>query len=231
MIPIKLIYENISLNERADDKRRREITRQYFKIILDNLENVPSFFDDNGGIFDFSNAIGIKLIFIEYPKHLKIIASYFHKNHTIYINISNEQIYNLFYEKKYRELLIKIEPTIIHELTHYLDFERHMATSYGHPDIRDLEQINTPKEFEAYFQAQAHVWDKDLEMVKKTDNPLEEFYKTFGYTAKQFIDKFWEKMKVSSEDFVKVILGSDKYRFKWMKRLYQVYFELKGELK
>jgi hypothetical protein len=231
-IPLKLIYENISLEERADDKRRRDITRQYYNIIMDNLDNVPSHFNKEFGTYDFTKDIGVKIIFLKFPPQTnRVIASYSSIDDIIYVNIGyNEQIKSLFLEKKYKEILKLNESTLIHELTHFLDFHRLGALYSGHPAMSELKKVNTPAEFEAYFQAQASMFDKIVEKLKKVDNPLEEFYKEFGDDAYIFMERLWKHYRNKFPEFADTIKDDPKYNGKWTKRLYQLYNELKDEL-
>jgi hypothetical protein len=231
IIPLKLIYESITLDERADDKRRREITKQYFNIILNNLENVPSHFGDSGGIYDFTKLLGLKIAFILFPNESKIPGAYYHKNKIIYINLNyNNDTIKLFKNKHYKGLLEYLEHTMIHELTHFLDFERHDVRNFGHPDPNSNSRVNMPAEFEAYYQSEAHLWDKKIEEFKNLSDPLKEFYAYFGINVQIFIHDFWEEYKKDSPNVVDGISQSNEYKFKWNKRLYQSYYELKDEL-
>ena len=110
--------------------------------------------------------------------------------------------------------LENLKEPLFHEIIHMLDNAR-FDTSKG----LTKDYINSPTEFNAYFQMTAQHFDELLEKAISEDN----FEKYFGSSGYQFIEKFLSKLEETRPGTVK---GIQKEKSRWYKRIYQLYTSL-----
>lgn len=114
---------------------------------------------------------------------------------------------------------------VIHELVHYLDYFRASFEEY-----KDGEYYNAPEEFNAYYLQIASGVYKALENIKnKYPNDFNKFEETITDNASNFIKKMWNVIEIQNADLKDAIFKNSKYKYKWAKRLYQLYFEIRDK--
>lgn len=116
--------------------------------------------------------------------------------------------------KVLQNALKNLKEPLFHEIIHMLDNAR-FDTSKG----MTKDYINSPTEFNAYFQMIAQQFDELLPKAISEDN----FEKYFGSSGYQFIEKFLSNLEKIRPGTVKAI---QKEKSRWYKRIYQLYTSL-----
>jgi hypothetical protein len=124
--------------------------------------------------------------------------------------------------KNFIKIIEHFKYTVYHELTHFLNYysykNEHKRTCTDQQGL-----IITPDEFNAYYH-QFRKYLKDI--VDEVVSSKGSFLETFGDSAQDFIDKFWILFNKHNPKTYKQIPENEKYHRKWLKRIYQLYFEL-----
>jgi hypothetical protein len=216
-----LLVEYILL-EREDDDRFREIAMTIAESIIRKFETLK------GKRIYYFNKIKLYVGFSELSTDIK--ASYDSKIDLITINILNNK--DLF-EANIHKFIEDNKYALFHEVIHFLDYHRGNKFR-ANPQGSSISQINTPMEFNAYFHTFTQMIEDVVKEVSKSSNRNEAFNKHIGTSAIEFINKFWEQARIICKDedtkIVRDILRSVNWKYKWEKRLFQLYYELYDKL-
>lgn len=221
---LEILSENYQLDERVDDKRRRELIEKFFNLLIASVGSskvtIVSKYGTRGFQVDWTEPLKKKFIiqFCIIPDG--IVGFWDEDTKTMEVSFENklELVKRLYQQNKIEEIIKLFQPVIFHELVHYFDFERYKD---GKPFIFG-GSLNSPQEFEAYFQQFADQCDKNLNRVKSKDD----FFRYFTNSATEFIKSYW---KIVPADIFKEIKNEENYYRKWSKRLFQLYNELLSE--
>jgi hypothetical protein len=82
--------------------------------------------------------------------------------------------------------------------------------------------FNDPMDFNAFYMQYSCVFYDKIQQIKSID----EFSKMFGKGPSEFMDIFWKEVRVENNEMYLNL--NKKYKFKWNKRIYQLYGELKN---
>lgn len=152
----------------------------------------------------------------------EFFAQYQPGNHdTIIIYVPNEfrQIFTIKDDIKINQLALKILQSnpipLYHEIIHLLDNARFDITKA----VDKSNYINSPAEFNAYFQMIAHKFEELLGEAIANKN----FEKYFGASSHEFIQKFLSELEATRPGTIESI-SKDKQR--WYKRIYHLYIQL-----
>jgi hypothetical protein len=206
------------LDERVGDDSFRDKAIKITDFIIENIK-IPK----------AHNFKQLKLIvdFQELPTYIK--ANFNSKFDTITINIFNDKekflsdIRNFLQDNKY---------ALFHEVVHFIDYHR---GSKFRADIQGVvPKVNTPMEFNAYFHTFTQMIEDATKEIMKSSDRNEAFEKYVGENVRSFIYNFWKFAKSICNDsetkIVSEIIGNIDWKYRWEKRLYQLYFELKEKL-
>jgi hypothetical protein len=212
-----LLMECVLFERDNDDKFR------------DNAMKITEFIIDNVNINKAHNFQHINLFieFQELPKYVK--ANYAPDERTITINILNGK--NTF-ETNIKQFMQDNKYALFHEVVHVLDYAR--GSKFRANPQGAVSQINSPAEFNAYFHTFVQILEDATQEVARSGDRNEAFEKYIGSDIRMFMKGFWEKAKVICKDdetkIVSDILGDIDWKYRWDKRLYQFYFEIKEKL-
>ena len=221
---LEILSENYQLDERVDDKRRRDLIEKFFNLLISSVGSskvtMMGKYGTRGFQVDFTEPLKKKFIiqFCAIPDD--VVGFWDEDTKTMEISFSKklELVRTLYQQSKIGEIIKLFQPVIFHELVHYFDFERYKDSK---PHIFDVT-LNSPQEFEAYFQQFADQCDRNLIRVKSKDD----FIRYFTNSATEFIKSYW---KLLPADIFKEIKSEENYYRKWNKRLFQLYNELTSE--
>lgn len=140
---------------------------------------------------------------------------------TIIIYVPNEfkQIFTAKDDLKINQLALKILQSnpipLYHEIIHLLDNARFDITKA----VDKSDYINSPAEFNAYFQMTAHKFEEMLGEAIADGS----FEKYFGNSAQEFIQKFLSDLEATRPGTIE---GISKDKQRWYKRIYHLYIQL-----
>jgi hypothetical protein len=209
---IKEIFIENYLNERENDEKQILNATEIYNKILEYINILP--------IVKLKE-LDLTLVFTTSQKDY---TAAFSKNiNTIFINCY-PRFQNEYKNRDYKEIYLKSKESVIHELIHYLDSMR--INVEEQPDGFYI----TPKEFNAYFlSVSSEFYDLLNDIKNKNPNNLNSFYNTFGKTVNEFIKLVFNYIDSKNNDLKTAIDNDPKYKYKWNKRIYQLYFELKDK--
>jgi hypothetical protein len=145
------------------------------------------------------------------------------KNKMILINVGvNDRILELYYKKEYHKIINENELSLIHEIIHYLDDLRTEGKYRLSNNYKLNSYPNYPSEWNAYYQEVASHYDtiiKQIQQISDKNNRIQEFYKQIGRSPLDLIKRI-----VKDNDIKKNY--KEQYYFKFVKRIYQLYYEL-----
>lgn len=202
--------------ERKNDNFYLYKARDYFNIIKNNIDSIEPIHD----LYNFKK-FGYDINVSFYSADVPQKATYRHSENTISINVRNNL--SIFYNGLLSDICKIYEQQIIHEIIHNIDFNKLSIQ----PDITQIskEPFNHPLEFNAYFQQVANYWHTKLPSIIAAPDPLGDFHKKIGNNAREFNDSFWNLLKRSG---MESLITKDR-RFKWSKRIYDLYFNLRNK--
>ena len=146
---------------------------------------------------------------------------------TITINAHNdEECSKWFDEKKFDKIADKLYRVIHHECVHYINYiiSGESNRCFSQEKIGYASKFNNPEEFNAYYHQMRNLFSK---IANEKVKSAADFDSIFGDTTQKFIQFCWNTIKTINQDMYIEIRNDEVYRRKWMKRLYQLYFELK----
>lgn len=208
------------LTERKDDPRFTLFIKQIIEEIFSEWEKTPN---------------SHEILLPNYDLHVKIVnnsndndygsfyVSRITKHPTIELNVARVSE-ELFTNKKYLEILKKYSRVLFHELTHYVNYFSFKDDSHQLKYYDNEHPYNNPMEFNAYYHQVRELMSSALTEVLEKNLKFESY---FGNSVQDFIPKFFTVLD-SINAKIKSELDS-KYKSKWLKRIYQLYFELKDE--
>lgn len=221
---LEILSENYQLDERKDDKRRRELIHNFFNLLISSVGSakvtIVSKYGTRGFQVDWTEHLKKKFIiqFCIIPDG--VVGFWDEETKTMEVSFEKklEMVQKLYHQGKIGEIVKLFQPVIFHELVHYFDFERYKDNK---PHIFDVT-LNSPQEFEAYFQQFADQCDKIVNRIKSKND----FINYFKDSATEFIKSYWKSLPA---DISKEIQSEENYYRKWSKRLFQLYNELLSE--
>jgi hypothetical protein len=203
------------LTEREEDEDFSHYVRYIYNDIVEafkTISNKPSLSIDEYGLY---------ILFKKLDENYSMGKFTFDTKNTPVIVISvGKQLSHFFDEKDFYSLVLECKTIIFHELVHfvnyYSDVNSQKQPSYPSGDITN------PKEFNAYFHQYREVF---FDILKLTIKNNESFEENIGRNVQDFINKFWDKMNAANPLFKELIYSDGVYKNKWLKRLYQLYYE------
>lgn len=219
--------------ERKEDINQIKNAEDIFHNIMKNIDKVEQPFE-NLPIYSCNRILG-KELYISFIDNKKMghgfgtIGIYGKNYRSIVFDLNFSDIQNAF--KKSRtlgDLLLNLKSYMIHELIHFNDSFR--VTYTPKVSTKDKNYYNTPSEFNAYYlQYSQRIYEKIDNVHLPVEEKLKWFRENFGNTEEEFLKYFFEQLKNDYPD----ILGKidKKYKFKWNKRIYQLYSELQEYIK
>lgn len=212
---LEIFLDTTIFLERENDEKQIQNANELYNKMLEYANKTPHIL-----FFNFKD-IGVDLNLIFTDKQYDFYAAFIKKLNLIIVNV---QPYCMteFKNKDYNAIFLKMKEAIIHEIIHYLDSLR--------IDMEELPKGDyvTPEEFNAYFLSiSSELYDILNDIKSKNPNNLNKFYEQFGNTVNEFLKLMWKLIELKNSDMKKEIDNDKKYKYKWNKRLYQLYFELK----
>lgn len=131
---LEILSENYQLDERKDDKRRRELIENFFNLLISSVSSAKVTIVEKYGSkaiqIDWSEELKQKfmILFCVIPDDVN--SRWVKEEKTIEINFSNnsELVNILFYRSKFEEIIREFKPEIYSELANYFDYEKYMIT-------------------------------------------------------------------------------------------------------
>lgn len=223
---LKIFLENCNdINEerKNDTKYQNQADDLYKK----TLELIKKYKPDDENIYELSkigSPFDVVFTIIQNSQVNAIYRRNYKKNISIII-INCLKFPIAFQQEKFDYIFEKLKSVIIHEIIHYLDIEvRDIPID---PTEVNKDPFGHPIEFNAYFQQLASPWYDLMRKMIKSSTPLDDFNLKIGNNAREFSNKFWDIIKKNSKIYD---LISNDNRFRWNKRVYDLYFNLKNEL-
>lgn len=138
----------------------------------------------------------------------------------------DKQCKKWFIQKEFDKIAKKLYRVLQHECIHYINYIISVDSNkwLGQERMGYASKFNNPEEFSAYYHQIRNLLTNIA--IKKVKNDTD-FDNTFGDTTQKFIHLCWNSIKTINQDMYVEIRNDEVYRRKWMKRLYQLYFELK----
>lgn len=131
---------------------------------------------------------------------------------------------DLYKRQKFIDIIDKMSDVLFHELTHLMNYRVVAKPGEEYENLKNIKgKYNNREEFNAYYQQTASLFERMLPNLIKSDNTFESVY---GDNVQQFISKFWNKLNEINNEIVDSIAQSKVYKRKWLKRIYQLYYEL-----
>jgi acyl-CoA-binding protein len=123
-----------------------------------------------------------------------------------------------FENKEYYKIVEKMKDDLFHEVVHFLNYMG-WKDNY-HPRSVTSSEYNNDREFNAYYQEVANSIEKELKSGKV-------FEEVCGTNAQDLIKIILFKLYDSNVEMVRELINDAKYKWKWFKRISQLYYELK----
>ena len=208
-----------SLFERENDKDQIDSAVSLYNKILNNANDVTETEYKGYPAYDLTQLLNESFIVIFAGNKVGTVTLDINGINTMalvvgsevyrYLNTINNNLYKFWFENK---------SFIIHELIHLNDYKR--VKSIKKSDLTNANTYyNNPLEFNAYYLEIAH----DLYAELRNSPKLK---KEILQDRNKFLTFAWEKINKKIPE-LKSALTKDML-FKWNKRLYQLYDELKG---
>lgn len=208
------------LTERKDDPRFTSFVQQIIEEIFSEWEKEPN---------------SHEILLPNYDLHIKIVnnstdsdygcfyVSHITKHPTIELNVAGVSE-DLFTNKKYLEILKKYSSVLFHELIHYVNYFSFKDDERQLKYYDNKHPYNNSMEFNAYYHQVRKMMVDALSDVLSKNLKFSDY---FGKHVQEFIPKFFTILDSINKNIKSEL--DDKYRAKWLKRIYQLYFELKDE--
>lgn len=215
------------ISERVDDEKQVKSALGIYNKILDNFNKATIVQAHDFDLFNFNSIVGYSfgLMFYQKAKGMFFteidIASQGIKDMPCIVVGSN--MHDAGDAQNPVQFWLNNKEYIVHEIVHHKDTKRTKLLIPS--DTTDKDYYNHPFEFNAYFIQAASDLYNTVDSLKKVGKNESMFTSAFGSTNKEFVDIFW-KMISKSQPKLKNSLDK-KYLFKWNKRIYQLYDELK----
>jgi hypothetical protein len=235
-IKIILSRNETILNERTGDKQQRVEAEKLLSLIKKYLNQksykVQKYNNKNSTVKIPLNDIGLNLdLAFSYkpnnPEYAAFGISDTTGNKVIEINVGcvdNPGLKKLFDLGLYEDIVIDGSLSLTHELIHYLDSIR---TADGYRLGKKTDYYNSPSEFNAFYQEVASKYDGIIENIKKSEQTKEKrihrFYKDVAESPNELIRKIFDDNPFYNN-------YNKEYKFKLIKRIYQLFYELISEL-
>jgi hypothetical protein len=205
------------LTEREDDTQFGESIQSILEVINQYWKNNPH--NDKG----FFKPFELYVLIIS-DEHQDDAYAYFtktKKDKMPCIVINAYYVDNVAYKNKnFLEIINKSQDILYHELVHYVNY---ISAQDGNRLIQRgiYYTSNSGQEFNAYYHQIRKKFVDIVKQLKKDNEPFE----VIGDNTQQFIKKFWHITKMLHPTLEDKI--NSHYRKKWLKRIYQLYFELR----
>lgn len=209
-------YDDV-LFERKDDFKFRHILYQILQIIKDSYKQ------------NKENPKKIETVF-SLPFSIYIVSSsdnflgkttiYHSENIVIWLNV-HEKYKDLLIKEDFLTIIQNMEDTLIHELTHYFNYNQIKNKKF---ELGSPPDHKHPFEFNSYYVELASKFDKAVYNLVKSNQSFES---VFGEHAQDFINIAFNELSNIRADLVPQIRNNPTYYKKWVKRLFQLYFESK----
>lgn len=136
---------------------------------------------------------------------------------SIFIDSSGD-LENEFKNKEFSTIINKRKSTLFHEVIHFLNYLGWSDKDAFETRLKDKEE--KALEFNAYYNQIAKIFDDDLKTGKT-------FTEVCGENAQELMVKFIEKLYNKTPEMLKYFIDDKKYRWKLIKRISQLYYELR----
>jgi len=202
--------------------------KQIIYLFIESLKLIKKYKPDNDNIFELTNLkmpFDFVFTFNEKAPFNALYRRNYKENQSLII-INCKKFPNAYKQNKFDYIFEKMKSIIIiHEIIHYLDIEvRNIPVD---PTEVNKNSFNHPIEFNAYFQQISSYWYNILQNIIKSKSPLDDFNIKIGNNVRDFSDKFWKNVKNNSKMYD--LINKDNI-FRWNKRIYDLYFNLKDDL-
>ena len=207
----------ISLLERENDKAQIDAAESIYKKVLLNLKDIPLGNYIGYPAYDLLSVLGESLIIVFGGKRMGTTDIEINGKKTPAIVVGSE-IFKHEGEDSLYDFWTKFKPHIIHELVHLNDQKRADVTLKSDPSS-PFSYYNSPTEFNAYYLEIASVIYSDMSTKRRRDKVLTDRVDFLEYawgTVEEIVPGMRQNL---SHDML----------FKWNKRLYQLFDELKKE--
>jgi len=232
MINIKRLIEKVFYERIKDDSQIRYAEGLYNIIYTNNKKSKRL---EGKNVYDFTDIVGFEFVIAIINNRGnghgfgKVTMPSGRKYNAILIDNSKKD-YKSKNPKTLPQLLEVFKSIFIHEIIHILDNRRDKTGSSSLPT--DDNYYNHPKEFNAYYLQFAQecydIFKNKVDLHSNNKDRWINFYSEFGNNEIEFSEKYW-KMVSDYNDELKKSLNKD-YLFKWNKRIYQLYSELKDKV-
>lgn len=212
--------------ERKEDLKKRELARNLFIKIYYAIRRKELKFDDtNMAIIPPKIGDGI-VEYIQFNTAGENSGAAKYKNdklNTIVVGCKN--IFETI--KNPADILDKLQNDIIHEIIHIITYrfsKDKKFSSQSNSTVDTMKSyVNSPEEWEAFFQQAAHIIDEEL-----SNKDIEWFNSTYP-NYKDFEIYFWDVLDNKVRYYVKPLISKE-MMIKWQKRIYQLYHECQNKL-
>jgi hypothetical protein len=228
-MPMKPFNESLYrfISERVDDENKVKSSLEMYSKILDNFNKAALITAHDFNLLNFNSVVGYAFGLMFYKNTRGMFFTE--------IDIPSQKIKdmpcivvgdNMYDDRDIQnpiQFWINNKEYIVHEIVHHKDTKRTKLLIPS--NTSDKDYYNHPFEFNAYFiQAASEIYST-VDNLKKIGKNESMFTSAFGSTNREFVDIFW-KMIGKNQPKLKKSLNK-KYLFKWNKRIYQLYDELK----
>jgi hypothetical protein len=129
---------------------------------------------------------------------------------------------------RYVDICKKYHRVLRHEVIHYINwfsYKNHEFLPSGQPKPRNYSSdFSNPEEFNAYFHQVASM------VTEIADDSISKGYvfeNVFGDNTQEFIAFCWKIIDNINSDLYQDTKKDNVYKLKWLKRLYQLYFDVR----
>lgn len=209
----------MALFERENDKSQLEYAEKLYDIVLMNITKIFQIEHMGYPAYDLTNILGEPFFVIFAGKELGTIKLNINGIETQTLVVGNN-VFTHSDKKKLYHFWTNFKAFIIHELVHLNDYKR--VKKIPKSDLNNAKTYyNNPLEFNAYY----------LEISHRIYNTLEHDFDNIKDTIlsdrKIFLEYVWEYINKLLPELKKNL--SKDMLFKWNKRLYQLFDEMKKE--
>ncbi len=212
------------LSEREEDIKQIQEALKLYNLIFDNFNKATKLDNING--WNFKNIVGFDVCLLFYDKVEGIFCAKVDidgKKDVPSIFVGPDE-YDVDYINSPIRFWIEFKDYLIHELIHINDFKEIKVVIPS--DSKSPDYFTNPHEFNAYFVQISTVFFNSIKSIKEINPGNDSKLKAFlGNDHKEFIKTFWDYVYKKYPKLKSSL--NDKYKFKWNKRIYQLYDELK----
>jgi hypothetical protein len=201
--------------EREGDKEQLDNALDIYYKVLDNINNIELISFNTYPAYNLKEALGEDLFIIFAGEHLGTQPIEC-ENKTVPAIVVGSRLHRFKNKDDLYEFWVRYKPYILHEIIHLQDYKR--VSKIQKSDItNNFQYYNNPLEFNAFYLEVAHHFYNDIRRKGVLSD------------RETFIKSAWDYVHEIQPDLKKNL--TDKMLYKWNKRFYQLYDELKKEFK